>query len=168
MQIPTQSTVVNKNLIGGAWRDGAGIADDINPSNTKDVVGRFVQGDASQVNAAVAVAKEAFAAWSRSNPQTRHDILKRIGDEIMARKDELGRLLSREEGKTLAEGVGEVVRAAQIFLFFSGECVRLAGEKISSVRPGIDIEMTREPIGVVGLITPWNFPIAIPAWKAAP
>src|SRR6516225_7873527 len=168
MQTLAQSTAVNRNLIGGNWLDGIGVSDDINPSNTKDVVGRFVQGDAKQVSAAVAAAKAAFPTWSRSNPQTRHDILKRVGDEVMARKDELGRLLSQEEGKTVAEGVGEVVRAAQIFLFFSGECVRLAGEKISSVRPGIDIEITREPIGVVGLITPWNFPIAIPAWKTAP
>ena len=168
MQTLTQSAAVNKNLIGGAWLDGASVTEDINPSNTSDVVGRFVQGDAAQVNAAVAAAKDAFPAWSRSNPQIRHDILKRVGDEIMARKDELGRLLSQEEGKTVAEGVGEVVRAAQIFLFFSGECVRLAGDKIPSVRPGLDIEITREPVGVVGMITPWNFPIAIPAWKTAP
>jgi alpha-ketoglutaric semialdehyde dehydrogenase len=166
MQTATQT--LNKNLIGGGWLDGASVTDDINPSNTKDIVGRFVQGDANQVNAAVAAARDAFPGWSRSNPQVRHDILKRVGDEIMARKDELGRLLSQEEGKTLAEGVGEVVRAAQIFLFFSGECVRLAGEKIPSVRAGLDIEITREPIGVIGLITPWNFPIAIPAWKTAP
>jgi acyl-CoA reductase-like NAD-dependent aldehyde dehydrogenase len=89
--------------------------------------------------------------------------LKRVGDEILARSDELGRLLSREEGKPLAEGVGEVVRAGQIFLFFSGECLRLAGDKISSVRPGVDVEVMRDPIGVVGLITPWNFSISIPA-----
>jgi aldehyde dehydrogenase (NAD+) len=76
--------------------------------------------------------------------------------------------LSREEGKTLAEGVGETVRAAQIFLFFAGECVRLSGEKLASVRPNVDVEITREPVGVVGIITPWNFPIAIPAWKIAP
>jgi aldehyde dehydrogenase (NAD+) len=100
--------------------------------------------------------------------QERHDILKRVGDEILARKDELGRLLSREEGKTLAEGIGETARAGQIFLFYAAECVRLAGEKIASVRPKIDVEITREPVGVVGIITPWNFPIAIPAWKIAP
>src|SRR5205807_1592036 len=80
----------------------------------------------------------------------------------------LGRLLSREEGKTLPEGVGEDARAGQIFAFFAGECLRMAGEKLASVRPGIDIEITREALGVVGLITPWNFPIAIPAWKIAP
>ena len=103
-----------------------------------------------------------------SGIQERHDILKRIGEGILARKEEIGRLLAREEGKTLAEGIGETVRAAQIFLFFSGEVLRLAGDKIPSVRPNIDVEITREPIGVVGLITPWNFPIAIPAWKIAP
>ena len=79
-----------------------------------------------------------------------------------------GRLLSREEGKTLPEGIGEVARAGQIFKFFGGEALRLAGEKIPSVRPGVDVEVTREPVGVIGIITPWNFPIAIPAWKIAP
>jgi len=159
---------VHQNYIGGAWVEGVKVADDINPSDTTVVVGRYTHGDASQTNAAVAAAKEAFPAWSRSGVQLRHDILKRVGEEILARKDELGRLLSQEEGKTLAEGVGEVVRAGQIFLFFSGECLRLAGDKLPSVRPAIDVEVTREPIGVVGMITPWNFPIAIPAWKVAP
>ncbi|MEL4377620.1 aldehyde dehydrogenase family protein, partial [Brucella cytisi] len=84
------------------------------------------------------------------------------------RKDELGRLLSREEGKTLAEGIGETIRASQIFDFFAGEALRLAGEVLPSARPGIGVEITREPVGVVGIITPWNFPIAIPAWKIAP
>jgi alpha-ketoglutaric semialdehyde dehydrogenase len=120
------------------------------------------------VETAIAAAKAAFPAWSRSSIQLRHDALKRIGDEILARKEELGRLLAREEGKTLAEGIGETVRAGQIFLFFSGEALRMAGEKLASVRPGIDVEITREPLGVIGLITPWNFPIAIPAWKIAP
>jgi aldehyde dehydrogenase (NAD+) len=100
--------------------------------------------------------------------QDRFNCLDTIGNTILARKDELGRLLSREEGKTLPEGVGEAARAGQIFKFFAGETLRLAGEKIPSVRPGIDVEVTREPIGVVGIITPWNFPIAIPAWKIAP
>jgi aldehyde dehydrogenase (NAD+) len=162
------TTEVNRNYIGGAWIEAAAVSEDLNPSNTDDVVGRFAQGDAKQAQAAIAAAKDAFPAWSRSGIQQRHDILKKIGDEIIARKDELGRILSREEGKTLAEGVGEVVRAGQIFLFFSGECLRLAGEKLASTRPNLDVEVTREPVGVVGLITPWNFPIAIPAWKIAP
>ena len=156
------------NFIAGEWLEASEAAEDVNPSNTRDIVGLFARADAKAAGRAIEAAKEAFAAWSRSGIQQRHDILKRIGDEILARKDELGRLLAREEGKTVAEAVGEAARAGQIFLFFAGECVRLAGEKLASVRPGIDIEITREPLGVVGLITPWNFPIAIPAWKIAP
>jgi len=156
------------NYIAGEWIGSSEAAQDINPSNTGDVVGLFARADATATERAIAAAKAAFPAWSRGSIQQRHDILKRIGDDILARKDDLGRLLAREEGKTLAEGVGETVRAGQIFLFFAAECVRQSGEKIASVRPGIDIEITREPVGVVGLITPWNFPIAIPAWKIAP
>jgi alpha-ketoglutaric semialdehyde dehydrogenase len=161
-------TAVLKNFIAGGWVTASEMAADINPSNTGDVIGEFSRGSTADTERAIEAAKQALPAWARSSIQERHDILKRIGDEILARKDELGRLLSREEGKTLAEGIGETTRAAQIFLFFSGECLRLAGEKIASVRPGVDVEITREPVGVVGLITPWNFPIAIPAWKIAP
>jgi aldehyde dehydrogenase (NAD+) len=157
-----------RNYIAGEWIAAGEGKPSINPSDTNDVVGRFPQATAADAERAIAAARAAFPAWSRSGIQQRHDILKRVGDEILARKDELGRLLSREEGKTLAEGVGEVTRAAQIFLFFAAECVRLAGEKIASVRPNIDVEITREPLGVIGIITPWNFPIAIPAWKIAP
>jgi aldehyde dehydrogenase (NAD+) len=156
------------NYIAGEWRTSSQAAENINPSNTTDVVGLFSRGDAKAAERAIAAAKEAFPAWSRSGIQQRHDVLKKIGDEILARKDELGRLLAREEGKTIGEAVGETVRAGQIFLFFAGEALRIGGEKIASVRPGIDVEITREPLGVVGLITPWNFPIAIPAWKIAP
>jgi acyl-CoA reductase-like NAD-dependent aldehyde dehydrogenase len=161
-------TIHAKNFIAGEWVAAANAAPDVNPSNTGDVVGEFPRGSRADADRAVAAARDAFPAWSRSTPQVRHDILKSIGDEILARKDELGRILSREEGKTLPEGIGEVVRAGQIFLFFSGEALRMAGEKIASVRPSVDVEVTREPVGVVGLITPWNFPIAIPAWKIAP
>ena len=156
------------NLIDGEWLSDGARAPNVNPSDTKDIVGEAVRGTRAQAEAAIAAAKAAFPAWSRSTPQARYDILKKASDEILARKDELGRLLSREEGKTLPEGVGEVARAGQIFAFFAGECLRMAGEKLASVRPGIDIEITREALGVVGLITPWNFPIAIPAWKIAP
>jgi len=161
-------TAVFKNFIAGGWVAASEMAADVNPSNTGDVVGEYSRGSAADAERAIQAAKQALPAWARSSIQERHDILKRVGDEILARKDELGRLLAREEGKTLAEGVGETVRAAQIFLFFSGECLRQVGEKIASVRPGVDVEITREPVGVVGLITPWNFPIAIPAWKVAP
>lgn len=156
------------NLIASCWVAGASYAPNINPSNLADVLGEYAQADASHVDAAVEAARAAFPAWSTSGIQLRSDALDRIGTEILARKEELGTLLSREEGKTKAEGIGEVTRAGQIFKFFAGECLRMAGESMASVRPGIGVEVTREPVGVVGLITPWNFPIAIPAWKIAP
>ncbi len=159
---------VQQNYIGGAWVAAAAAAPNINPSNVKDVIADYARGEPKDAEAAIAAAKAAFPAWSRSNPQERYEALKKISDEILARKDELGRLLAREEGKTLPEGIGEVIRAGQIFAFFAGETVRMSGEKIASTRPGIDVEITREPVGVVSLITPWNFPIAIPAWKIAP
>src|SRR5262245_4157640 len=109
-------TIHAKNFIAGEWVEAANAAPDVNPSNTDDVVGEFPRAVRADAERAIAAAKAAFPAWSRGSPQERHDVLKRIGDEIMARKDELGRLLSREEGKTLAEGIGETVRAAQIFL----------------------------------------------------
>jgi len=157
-----------RNFIAGEWTGSADTAPSINPSDTRDIVGRFPRATAQDAERAVAAAKAAFPAWSRSTPQQRHDLLKKVGDELLARKDELGRLLSREEGKTLAEGIGETARAGQIFLFFAGECLRMAGEHLASVRPGIEIDVTREAVGVVGVITPWNFPVAIPAWKIAP
>jgi aldehyde dehydrogenase (NAD+) len=156
-----------RNYIDGEWVDGEAVAN-INPSNTNDVLGHYVRGTREDAERAIAAAKAAFPAWSRSGIQQRHDILKKASDEILARREELGRQLSREEGKTLAEGIGETVRAGQIFDFFAGECLRLAGEVVPSVRPGVEVTMTREPVGVVGVITPWNFPIAIPAWKIAP
>ena len=158
---------LHKNLVDGAWVDGDA-APNVNPSDLSDTVGLYARASADQTLAAIAAARAAFPAWSRSTPLERHAILRRAADEITARKDDLGRLLSREEGKTLAEGIGEVTRAAQIFDFFAGEALRLTGETVPSVRPGVGVEITREPVGVVGIITPWNFPIAIPAWKLAP
>jgi alpha-ketoglutaric semialdehyde dehydrogenase len=156
------------NYIAGEWVAGASVTANRNPSNVADVIGEYAQADVTQTRMAIAAAKAAFPAWATGSIQERSNILDRAGSEILARKDELGRLLSREEGKTLPEGVGEAMRAGQIFKFFAGEVLRAAGDKLPSVRPGIDVEVTREPIGVVGLITPWNFPIAIPAWKIAP
>ncbi|WP_281684552.1 aldehyde dehydrogenase family protein [Thalassobaculum salexigens] len=159
---------VQQNYIGGKWTDGATAKDNVNPSDLKDVIGSYAQADATGVAAAVDAAKAAAHGWNRSTPQQRYDVLEFVGNEIMARREELGRLLSREEGKTLPEGIGEATRAAQIFKFFAGEALRIQGEKLASVRPGVEVEITREPVGIVGIITPWNFPIAIPAWKIAP
>lgn len=157
-----------RNLIGGEWLPGVGATRNINPSDLADVIGEYAQADVAQLDAAVAAAQAAFAAWSASGIQVRSDALERIASEILARREELGELLAREEGKTRAEAVGEVSRAGQIFRFFAGECLRVGGESLPSVRPGIGVEITREAVGVVGLITPWNFPMAIPAWKIAP
>ncbi|AIC28509.1 MULTISPECIES: aldehyde dehydrogenase family protein [Rhizobium] len=158
---------IYQNLIAGEWV-GTNATKNINPSDTNEVVGLYADGSAEDTKNAIAAAKAAFPAWSRSGIWERHVILKKTGDEIMARKDELGALLAREEGKTLPEATGEVIRASQIFEFFAGEALRLAGEVIPSVRPNIGVEITREALGVIGIITPWNFPIAIPAWKIAP
>src|SRR5438093_6957535 len=135
--------VVQQNFIGGSWVPAATAAPNINPSNLKDVIADYARAQPADAEAAIAAAKAAFPAYARTTPQERYEALKKISDEILARKDELGRLLSREEGKTLPEGVGEVVRAGQIFAFFAGESVRISGEKIASIRPGIDIEVTR-------------------------
>jgi aldehyde dehydrogenase (NAD+) len=157
-----------QNFIGGAWVDGAGVTVDINPSDVSDVVGEFAQASVAQAQEAIAAAKAASVGWGLSTPQQRADSLEMIGTELLARKDEIGRLLSREEGKPLANGIAETMRAAQIFKFFAQEALRIEGTQLTSVRPGVDVTITREPVGVVGLICPWNFPIAIPAWKIAP
>lgn len=139
-----------------------------NPSNTSEIVARFPDGGPAEVDAAVSAARKAFPAWAAASPEARSDILDRIGDTILKRRDELGQLLSREEGKTLPEGIGEVARAGRIFKFFAGEALRKHGRNMDSTRAGVDVTTSREPVGVFGLIAPWNFPIAIPAWKTAP
>lgn len=159
---------MKKNFIHGEFVAGSGAKPNINPSDVSDVIDHYAQADGQQTVLAIEAARHAFPAWSSGNVQQRADILDRIGNELLARKDELGHLLSREEGKTLPEGVGEVARAGQIFKFFAAEAVRQRGDRLPSVRSGVDVDVTREPVGVVGIITPWNFPIAIPVWKIAP
>ena len=159
---------LHKNFINGEWVEGNGSRDNINPSDISDIVGVYAQADRNQAEAAIAAAKAAAPSWAATTPQQRADILEAVGTELLARKDEIGRLLSREEGKPLANGIAETTRAAQIFKFFAQETLRIEGVAVASVRPGVDVLITREPLGVVGIICPWNFPIAIPAWKMAP
>jgi aldehyde dehydrogenase (NAD+) len=159
---------MHRNHIAGEWVAGTHAVLNINPSDTRDAVGEYSHATRAQAQDAVAAARHAQPRWAAFTPQQRADALDAVGNEILARKAELGDLLAREEGKTLPEAVGEVVRAGQIFKFFAGEALRQRGELLASVRPGISVEVTREPLGVVSLITPWNFPIAIPAWKIAP
>lgn len=159
---------VYRHFINGEWVEGRGEIANLNPSNLQDVIGHYAVADGTTARSAIQAARAAFPTWKTFPMQERSLILDRIGSEILARRDELGRLLSREEGKALPEGLGEVTRAGMIFKFFSGEVLRLGGEYLPSVRPGVEVEVSREPLGVVGIITPWNFPIAIPAWKIAP
>ena len=156
------------NFIGGNWVAAQDHSENRNPANPDDLIGLYARGGAPEVQAAAAAAKAAFPAWAAASPQLRSDVLRRAGDLLLARNEDLGRLLAREEGKTLAEAKGEALRAAQLFYFYAGEAVRNPGEKLNSIRDGVEVDVMREPLGVVGLITPWNFPIAIPAWKAAP
>jgi alpha-ketoglutaric semialdehyde dehydrogenase len=158
----------HRNYIDGEWRTGVSVSTNINPSDTSHVVGEYAQASAGQAVEAIEAAQRAFESWQFSGIQQRADILDFIGTELLRRREELGALLSSEEGKPLADGIAEVQRAGNVFRFFSGEALRLAGELLPSGRPGLTVEVTREPLGVVGIITPWNFPIAIPAWKIAP
>ena len=156
------------HYIGGEWVGDSDVTTNTSPANRDDVIGTYARGDAARVDQAVSAALAAQPGWAAASPQLRHDVLERAGALIVERKDELGRLLAREEGKTIAEAVGETVRASQVFKFFAGEALRNTGDAVASVRPGIDVMIEREAVGVIGLITPWNFPIAIPAWKLAP
>jgi acyl-CoA reductase-like NAD-dependent aldehyde dehydrogenase len=159
---------MKQNYIDGQWVQSARSRLNQNPSDLSDTVGEYAQADADEAKRAIDAASLAQQEWATGDVQFRANCLDYIGTEILARKQELGTLLSREEGKTLAEGVGEFDRAGRIFKFFAGEALRLRGDKLASVRKGVEVEVTREPVGVVGLITPWNFPAAIPAWKIAP
>jgi aldehyde dehydrogenase (NAD+) len=157
-----------RQYINGRWETGVTTGISENPSDTREVVAEYARADRNQTELAIRAAADAFPHWSQTTPQRRADVLDQIGSEILARREELGKLLAREEGKTLPEAIGEAGRAGHIFKFFAGEALRGDGETIASVRPGVQVDITREPLGVVGLITPWNFPFAIPAWKIAP
>ncbi|MBS0609626.1 MAG: aldehyde dehydrogenase family protein, partial [Proteobacteria bacterium] len=152
----------------GQWCEAAEVSENSNPSDTRDVVGLYARGGRDDAERAGAAARAASPPWSPTTPQLRHDILARAAQELAARKEELGRLLSSEEGKTLPEGIGEVGRAASVLAFMAGEALRVPGDRMAGLLPGSDTEVTREPLGVVGVVSPWNFPIAIPAWKIAP
>lgn len=157
-----------KNYIDGQWCEGHTTLSNHNPSDSRDLIGEYHQASAEQTRQAIQAARSAQPLWAATGLEARQLILMAIGDELIARKEELGQLLSREEGKPLAEGIGEVNRSGQFFHYYAAEVLRQMGETAASVRPGIDIEVHREPVGVVGIITPWNFPMATAAWKIAP
>ncbi len=159
---------MKRNLVDGEWLPAADALENRSPADVSDLVGLYARGSSEDVDRAAAAARAALPDWAATSPQQRADILDRVGAALLARADEIGRLLAREEGKSLAEAKGETLRAAQIFRFFAGEALRVSGDALASVRPDVSVDVSREPVGVVGLITPWNFPIAIPAWKTAP
>ncbi|WP_282025719.1 aldehyde dehydrogenase family protein [Limimaricola cinnabarinus] len=161
-------TDLNRNYIAGAWVAGAGEIENRNPSDLSELVGRYAQASAAQLDDALAAAKRAQAVWAGHGPERRHDVLMAIGTEMMARAAELGELLSREEGKPFAEGKGEIWRAGQFFTYYAAECLRQIGDTADSVRAGVEIDVRREPVGVVAVISPWNFPTATASWKIAP
>ena len=157
-----------QNFIAGEWQSGASEIENVNPSDTTDIVGLFAQASSLQLDAAIAAARHAQKAWAATGIEKRHDVLMAIGTELMARSAELGELLSREEGKPRGEGVGEVYRAGQFFTYYAAECLRQIGDRVTSTRPGIEVLVDREPVGVVAVISPWNFPTATASWKIAP
>lgn len=156
------------NFIGGQWVQGATTVEGRNPSDVTDVVGMYAQASMADLEDALTAASHAQPRWARTGIESRANVLDAIGRELMSRAKELGELLSREEGKPLAEGIGEVYRSGQFFTYFAGEAVRLVGDQVDSVRDGVEIDVRRMPLGVVGIISPWNFPMATASWKIAP
>lgn len=154
--------------MNGRWQPGASTIENHNPSDASDMIGLYAQANGDQLQEALAAARAAQPIWAAAGIQKRHDVLMAIGTELMTRAAEIGTMVSREEGKPLAEGKGEVYRAGQFFTYFAADCLRNQGDFAESVRPGIEIDVRREPLGVVAIISPWNFPIATPAWKIAP
>ena len=156
------------NYIDGRWVAGGLSRPSVNPSDISDIVGYFTEATPAQVGEAIAAARNAAPVWGASPLEARYKALMAIGDEICARSQELGELLSREEGKPRAEGVGEVFRSGQFFQYFAAEALRISGDAVDSTRPGIEVDVRREPIGVVAVISPWNFPLSTACWKIAP
>src|ERR671916_257419 len=158
------------NYIAGERRPAASgeTMENRNPADRDEVVGLFASSGAADVDAAIAAADEAYRSWRFSSPITRANILHKAANILESRIPEVGRELTREEGKTLKEGIGETTRAVQILRYFAGEAQQPSGEHYPSMNPMTLLYTMREPLGVVAIVTPWNFPIAIPTWKIAP
>jgi alpha-ketoglutaric semialdehyde dehydrogenase len=156
-----------QNYIDGQWRNGPVPFETVNPSDLDETVGSYTKVSEAEITEAMAAARRAQPAWASINMQVRADMLHKVGNILLERRQEIGTLLSREEGKTLPEGIGETVRAAQYFHYYAAEVVRPQGQWYNSMRDGHNVLVTREPVGVIAAITPWNFPIALPSWKVA-
>lgn len=157
-----------QNFIDGAWRGSQDLRPNVNPSDTDDIFGEYSAASVSDAEEAMAAAQSALAAWRSTTPLYRADLLDRVATLLAERAPDIARDIAREEGKTLAEALGETMGAARIFRYFGGEPLRHQGAALPSLRAGIDVTVTYEPVGVVSAITPWNYPIAVPARKIAP
>ena len=159
---------MHKNYIAGEWIAADNAIENRNPSDITDLIGTYAQADTGQLDRALDSARAAQKQWQATGLEARQTALMQIGNALMARADELGELLSREEGKPRAEGRGEVYRAGQFFTYYAAEVLRQIGDNADSVRPGIEIDVRRDPVGIVAVISPWNFPTATAVWKIAP
>jgi alpha-ketoglutaric semialdehyde dehydrogenase len=157
-----------RSFVGGAWRDGVRTVADVNPARPSETVAEASFADARLAAEAVEAARAAFPKWRATPPPARGDILRKAADLLESRAEAVGRDLTREEGKTLAEGVGETKRAVAILRYYAGQTLEPDGDTYPSHSPSTLLYARREPVGVLAAITPWNFPIAIPAWKIAP
>lgn len=158
----------NFSFVAGEWVSGESEIENRNPSDVSDLIGTYAQAGTDQLEFALDAARAAQLQWRNSGIEQRYNALMAIGQEMIARSAELGELLSREEGKPRAEGVGEVYRAGQFFTYYAAETLRQIGDTADSVRDNIEIDIRREPVGVIAIISPWNFPIATASWKIAP
>ena len=161
------SSPLFRNYINGEWVEGPTF-ENRNPAKTSEVVGLFVKGSAADVGRAAAAADSAFPAWSQMTGPARGALLFKVADILDRNFEQISAEMTREEGKTLPEAKGEVRRTINIFRYFGGEGSRMGGYLAPSERDRVHMFSVRKPVGVVGLITPWNFPIAIPGWKLAP
>ena len=159
---------LNHNFIAGEWLAGASEVANINPSDISDTIGMYAQADTAQLQRALEAANSAQIEWAKTGLEKRYSVLMNIGNELIANCEELGTLLAREEGKTQPEGKGEVYRSGQFFTYYAAEVLRQIGDNAESVRDGIEVDVRREPVGTVAVISPWNFPTATAVWKIAP
>ena len=157
-----------KSYICGEWKSSDEIADNINPSDVSDKVSSFYKGTYANIFDTINCAHDVQKDWAKSSIALRQDILNEIGDKLLENKDFYGEIIAREAGKPLKEAKDEVVKSAEFFHYFAAEAIRNRGVYNDSPRANVDIEIINEPMGVIGVITPWNYPLAIPAWKIAP
>lgn len=157
-----------KNYIAGEWKGSDEIHENINPSNTSDIVCKFYKGSFDHIFDAINSAKESQNIWAKSSISLREEILKDIAKKLLANKEFYGEIIAREAGKPLKEAIDEINKSAEFFDYFAAEATRSRGVFMDSPRDSVDIEVINEPVGVVGVITPWNYPLAIAAWKIAP